>query len=111
MSPISQDEVDQATKEMTLGKYPGLDGFRTYFFHHCWSLVKEEVWKLLEDSRTYQYVLSALNASFISLTPKEDKETNPRKFRPTALCNVIYNLITKVIALRLNPLLLNFISL
>ena len=66
MSPISQEEVDQATKEMTLGKYSGLDGFRTYFFHHCWSLVKEEVWKLVEDSRTYQYVLLMLCQDFVS---------------------------------------------
>ena len=74
---ISQEDVDQAMKEMALGKSPRQDGFTTEFFHHFWSLVREEVWKLVEDSRTSQDVLLALNATFISLTPKEEKETSP----------------------------------
>jgi hypothetical protein len=37
--PITQEEVDQAVKEMPPGKSPGLDGFTTDFFHYCWSLI------------------------------------------------------------------------
>ena len=40
MRLISQEKVDQATKEMALGKSPRLDGFTTDFFHHFWSLVR-----------------------------------------------------------------------
>jgi hypothetical protein len=38
--PITQEEVDQAVRDMPPGKAPGPDGFTTDFFHHCWDLVK-----------------------------------------------------------------------
>jgi hypothetical protein len=42
MRPITQEEVDQAVKEMPLGKAPWSDGFTTIFFHYSWSLIREE---------------------------------------------------------------------
>jgi hypothetical protein len=110
MRPIMQDEVDQAIKEMPSGKAPGPDGFTMDFFHYCWSMVREEVCALVEESRTSKKVLSSLNATFLTLIPKEECVTNPKQFRSIALCNVIYKIITKVIALRLKPILPCIIS-
>jgi hypothetical protein len=110
LCPITQAEVDLAVKEMPQGKAPGLDGFTTDFFHHCWDLIKEEVWQVVEESRSSGQVLSALNATFLTLIPKEERVTHPRQFRPISLCNVIYKIITKVIATRLKPILPFIIS-
>eukprot|EP00253_Pinus_taeda_P030821 PITA_30821 len=46
-----------------------------------------------------------LNTSFISLIPKQDNAQTPDKFRPISLCNVVYKIISKVVANRLKPLL------
>jgi exonuclease III len=108
--PITQEEVDQAVSEMPSGKAPGPDGFTTDFFHHCWDLVKRNVWEVVEESRVSGVVLPALNATFLTLIPKEERVTNPKDFRPIALCNVIYKIITKVIANRLKPILPHVIS-
>jgi hypothetical protein len=105
MRPITQEEVDQAVKYMPSGKAPGPDGFTTDFFHHCWDLIREEVWQVVEESRTSGQVLPALNATFLTLILKEERVTNPKQFRPIALCNVIYKIITKVVANRLKPIL------
>jgi len=51
-----------------------------------------------------------LNAIFIALIPKEVKSQNPDKFRPIALCNFIYKIISKFIASQLKPLLPLLIS-
>jgi len=70
--PITQSEVDSAVKEMPPSKAPGLDGFTTDFLHYCWDMIKEDVWLAVEESRTSGQVLSALNATFITLIPKEE---------------------------------------
>jgi len=108
--PITQEKVDQAVKEMAAGKAPGPDGFTVDFFHHCWDLVRQDVWEVVEESRASGLVLPALNSTFLALIPKEERVTNPKQFRPIALCNVIYKVITKIIAARLKPILPFLIS-
>ena len=56
-------------------------------------------------------MLKAFNVTFLSLIPKGEGADSPGKFRPIALCNVIYKIISKVIANQLKPLLLGLISL
>ena len=90
--PITQEEVDQAVKAMPPGKAPGQDRFTTDFFHHCWDLVKKDIWEVVEESRASGVVLPALNVTFLTLILKEERVTNPKQFKPIALCNIIYKL-------------------
>jgi len=64
----------------------------------------------MEDSRKTKKVLKALNASFIALIPKQKNAMTPNGFRPIALSNVVYKIISKVISNRLKPLLPSLIS-
>ena len=68
-------------------------------------MLKEEFWEIVEESRTSKGVLKAFNATFLALIPKSEGVDAPKKFRPITLCNVIYKIISKVIANRLKPLL------
>ena len=69
-------------------------------------MIKEEVWAIVEESQKSRGVLKAFNAMFLSLIPRGEGIDSPGNFRPIALCNVIYKILSKVIANRLKPLLM-----
>ena len=97
-------------QQMAQGKAPSPNGFTSNFFHHFWGMIKDEVWAIVEESRTSRGVLKAFNATFLALIPKSEGDDAPGKFRPITLCNVIYKIISKFIANRLKPLLLGIIG-
>ena len=74
-------------------------------------MIREEVWEIIKDSRVSGQVLLTLNATFLTLIPKEELVNHPNQFIPIALYNVIYKILTKVIARRLKPILPLIISL
>lgn len=111
LRPIEREEVEEVVMQMERGKALGPNGFIVEFFQHCWDLMKEEVWEILEASRRLGRVLKAFNTTFLTLILKEQGADTPDKFWPNSLCNVILKIITKVLANRLKPLLPNLISL
>lgn len=87
--PVTKEKVSKVIKEMKNGKAPGPFGFNVYFFKACWEIVKQDILDVVEDSRKYKIVFKALNASFVTLIPKQEKDMTPNRFRPIALCNVV----------------------
>ena len=110
LKPVDMKELEEAVNQMANGKAPGPDGFTKNFFHEFWDLMKEDILEIVENSRKTKGLLLALNSTFITLIPKEHGAEDPGKFRPIALCNVIYKIITKVIANRLKTVLPGIIS-
>jgi hypothetical protein len=82
MRPITQEEVDQSLKDTPLVKAPGPDGFTSDFFHYCWGIIRKDVWEIIKDSKRSSKVLQALNATFLTLIPKENNTTSPSHFDP-----------------------------
>lgn len=65
---------------------------------------------MVEFSRIEGYIPGGLNSTFITLIPPKNKPTNFGEFRPIVLCNLAYKLISKIILVRLNPILSRCIS-
>ncbi len=104
-------ELEAVVKKMAKDKAPGPDGFTTNYFHEGWDWLKDQLHIIVENSRRMGDILMAFNATFLTLIPKEKGMEDPGKFRPISLCNIIYKIITKVIANHLCPLLPLLISL
>ena len=110
MHPITMEDMESTVKQTPEGKSPGPNGFTSEFFHHCWHLLKHDIWKLVEESRCTLGVLPAFNTTFLTLIPKEEWYLQPKSFRPISLYNVFIKIITKIIANQLKPLLPFLIS-
>ena len=95
---------------MPNGKALGLDGFTVEFFKAFWEVVKHDVYRVVEDSIWSTSILKALNATMITLILKENEARTPDRYIPITLCNVVYKIISKVIANILKPLLPTLIS-
>jgi hypothetical protein len=108
--PIAEEEIDQVIQEIPNGKAPGPDGFTVDFFKAYWEEVKHDVYRVVGGSRISTSILKALNDTMITLIPKENEARTPDHYKPIALCNVVYKIISKVIANRLKPLLPTLIS-
>ena len=55
-------------------------------------------------------ILKSINHTFITLIPKVNNLEKVFDFQPISLCNVIYKIVSKVIANRLKPMLNSIIS-
>jgi hypothetical protein len=71
--------------------------------------VGPELLELVEDSRLHGKISGALNSTFLTLIPKANHPTFG-DYRPIALCNLCYKLISKIIANRIKPILSRFLS-
>ena len=73
-------------------------------------MVKLEIWEIVEEYRNNKWILLTLNATFLSLDPKEDNVSSPSRYILISLCNIIYKIISKIIANRRKLLLSLLIS-
>ena len=110
LRPIMLEELEKFVFGMKKGKAPGPDGFPIEFFQEFWEIIKFDLLEVVQESYQNKQMLKSLNATFLALIPKVDGANSLDQFRPIALCNVTYKIITKLIAERLKPFLATLIS-
>jgi hypothetical protein len=93
-----------------LDKIPGPDGWTVEFYLHYFDLVGTKLLELVEDSKLHGKVTRAINSTFFTLIPKENHPATFDDYRPIALCNLCYKLISKIIANRIKHILSRSLS-
>jgi len=102
---FTAEEVEQALKQMKPMTAPGPDGMPPIFYKAYWSTVGPDVINATLSVLNSSTMPPLLNHTFISLIPKIKSPERAKEFRPINLCNVMYKLISKSAANRLqkNP--------
>jgi hypothetical protein len=103
-------EVELALKQMAPTKAPGPDGMPPVFYQKYWHVVGSDVTKAVLSCLNSGRILNSINHTFITLIPKTKNPERVTEFRPISLCNVIYKLISKVLANRLKLILPQIVS-
>ena len=86
-------------------KAPGPDGMSPIFFQKYWDVVGPSVVNSVLQTLRTGVMLAGLNETFICLIPKVNCPQKISEFRPISLCNVVYKLVSKVLANRLKKFL------
>ena len=103
--PYVAAEIHQALKQMHPTKAPGPDGMCALFYQKFWSIVGHDVEKKLLDILNNGGDIESLNHTYIALIPKKKICESPVDYRPISLCNVLFKIVSKVLANRLKRIL------
>ena len=106
----SAEEVKNAVLSIHADKAPGPDGFSASFFHSNWDSIGPEIVKEIQQFFENGKLPAKINETFVRLIPKIQSPQTMSDYRPIALCNVYYKIISKLLTKRLQPLLPKLIS-
>ena len=107
--PFTQEEIDDVVKNLPTDKSPGLDGFNNEFIKACWDIIKEDTTALILAVPAGTVNLDSINTSFITLIPKKEVPLTLNDFRPISLLNGVMKIITKLLANRLQGVILKIV--
>ncbi|KAL4355431.1 hypothetical protein GQ457_06G037310 [Hibiscus cannabinus] len=99
---FTKEEVWRAICSSDSNKAPGPDGFNMGFFKTFWSKLENPIMQFFTDIFAGKKWEDGINHSFITLIPKKHNPESLEDFRPISLVGVIYKILSKVLAGRLN---------
>ncbi|KAK4382073.1 hypothetical protein Sango_2907500 [Sesamum angolense] len=107
---VTPAEVKTTVFQISDNKAPNPDGYTSCFFKKAWNIVGDLVCRAVMDFFRSGRMLRQLNHTIIALVPKSEHSPSVADYRPISCCNVIYKVITKIIADRLSHRLVQLID-
>jgi len=109
VAPFSREEIDLMIKQIPTDKAPGPDGFNGLFMKKCWQIIKEDFYKLCDAFFELDVNLESINNSIITLVAKINSPETVNHFRPISLLNMDIKLLIKLLADRLQLVILQLL--
>lgn len=110
LEEITQEEVRRALFDINPNKCLGPDGMSGFFYQQFWDAVGPELTQMVQNFFQNGVMEDDMNLTNICLIPKKLKPTSLPEFRPISLCNVVFKVISKILAKRLKITLPSMIS-
>ncbi|KAM3397516.1 hypothetical protein P3S68_001028 [Capsicum galapagoense] len=91
-------------------KASGVDGFNTLFFKRAWPVPKHNVCADVREFFTTRKMFKAINYTTVTLLPKVPNPLTIKEYMPITYCSVLYMLIAKVLATRIQSVIASVVS-
>ncbi|KAJ9536410.1 hypothetical protein OSB04_un000423 [Centaurea solstitialis] len=108
--PILDEEIKWAVFNIGNDKAPGPDGYTSKFFKSAWNVIGRDVQIAVHNFFYSGKLLTELNHTLLCFIPKIPNATRVSDFRPISCCNVLYKVISKIVAERMKPYLSQLIG-
>jgi len=102
---ITKAEVLEVVSQCGSSKCPGPDGFNFFFIKNNWEVIGKDVVRAILFFQSNGYIPRGCNASFITLVPKKDNQSELNEFRLISLVGCVFKIFSKVLANRLKKVL------
>ena len=101
----SDVEIRQAIFDLDPSSAAGPNGFNGTFYHFCWDLIKLDICAAVQEFFRLGVIQKFLNLNLVVLLPKVKGACSVSQFRPIALSNFLFKIITKILPSRLSLIL------
>ena len=108
--PVTLGELEATMKCFSKDKSRGPDGWPMEFYNFFFELIGQDLLLAIEECQLSCRMSEFFNSTFLALFFKVDKPLTFHEFRPISFCNCVYKIISKIIALRIKPILSRMIS-
>jgi hypothetical protein len=105
LAPFTPEDVKKSAFSIGDFKAPGPDGLHAVFYKKFWNICGDEITKEVLLALNSSTIPEGWNDTMVVLIPKTDDPELVTHFRPISLCNVIYKIISKLLAGRLKEIL------
>ena len=103
---ISKEEITIAVNSLQSGKAPGPDGLPSEFYKHFLNKLIVPYIDMIKDSIKNGKLPPSLELATINVFPKPSKDKQLcDSYRPLSMLNVDYKIFSKVLALRMEPVM------
>ncbi|KAH0633200.1 hypothetical protein KY284_035986 [Solanum tuberosum] len=106
----TKEESKQVVYSMNPNSAPGPDGFGGMFYQACWDIIQDELLEAVLAYFSGHIMPKFMSHSCLVVLPKVEHPNRFNEFRPISLTNFTSKIISKILCLRLAPILPHLIS-
>jgi hypothetical protein len=110
MAEFTCNEIKAALDDIGNLKAPGPDGMQSIVYKRYWHIMGDKIVDEAMQVLNGGDMPEGWNDTFVTLIPKVKKPNRIKDLRPISLCNVLYKIVSKVLAKRLKSILPEVIS-
>lgn len=105
VNDVSEEEIRKVLFAMPENKSPGSDGYSSEFFRTAWPILGNDFIVAVHSVFMFGFLPKAINSTIFALIPKKEDSLEMKDFSPIPYCNVLYKVVSKILANRLKKIL------